>query len=85
MDRRSVFTEVKDAVEGGVQMDQLQPGQIRQISQPVFNPNDGYYYNETRIIEPDGLGGYVIVSDDFDRSTIQFVDFSLPTPWIDNI
>lgn len=66
-------------------MDQLQPGQIRQISQPVLNVNDGYFYNEVRILQPDGQGGYIIVTDEMNRSPIQFVDYPLPTPWIDNI
>jgi hypothetical protein len=62
-------------------MGQLLPGQIRQVSQPVFNPNDGSWYNEVRVIQPDGSGGYVIVSDYVNRSPIQFVDYPLPTPW----
>jgi hypothetical protein len=66
-------------------VDQLQPGQIRQISQPVLNPNDGYYYNEVRIIQADGSGGFVVVSDEFNRCPIQFSDYPLPTPWVDNI
>src|ERR1051325_140096 len=66
-------------------MDQLQPGQIRQISQPVLNPNDGYYYNEVRIIQPDGSGGFVVVSDELHRCPTQFTDYPLPTPWVDNI
>jgi hypothetical protein len=66
-------------------MGQLLPGQIRQVSEPVFNPITGYWYDEVRVLQPDGSGGFIIVSDEVNVSPVQFSQYPLPMPWTDNI
>ena len=59
--------------------------QFRQVSQPVFNPGDGYWYNRVRFIESDGAGGYTVVTDEMHRAQQQFDRTLLPQPWTDSI
>src|SRR5579883_133675 len=63
----------------------LGSGLIREVSPPIENPDNGYFYNWVRILRPDGNGGYIVVDEYANQGQQPFDGAHLPVPWTDNI